>query len=66
MELVAAPTALGQRIQMRCAHDAVAIAAEMVGAMLIGNEKQEVGLAHGVIFVCEVLQKSYLKTITYD
>jgi hypothetical protein len=35
---------------MRCAHDAVAIAAKVVGAMLIGDKKQEVGLAHGLLF----------------
>jgi hypothetical protein len=35
---------------MRRAHDAVAIAAKVVGAMLIGDEKQEVRLAHGLLF----------------
>ena len=42
-----APALRRQRVDVRRAHHAVAVAAEMIGAVLVGDDEQEIGAGHG-------------------
>ena len=47
VKAVEARAACGEAVDMRGAHDRIAVAAQMVGAMLVGDDEKKVRLFHG-------------------